>query len=76
VERALVCVFGAHGQLVVAILLVLLTTFQTWWWLGPGGPPSKTAIFVVSMEALYFAAFAIAASAFAVMWLDKRTPGA
>lgn len=68
------CVFGAYGQLVVAGLLVLTTTAQTWWWLGPHAPPSKTAIFVVSMEALYFSAYAIAATALAVLWLDKRTP--
>lgn len=73
-KRLAVCVFGAYGQLVVAGLLFVLTTVQTWYWLGPASPPSKTAIFVVSMEALYFTSYAIAATALAVLWLDKRTP--
>lgn len=68
--------FGAHAQACVGILLAVLTTVQTWWWLGPGGPPSKTAIFIVSMEALYFAAYGIIGAALAVIWLDKRTPDA
>lgn len=68
--------FGATAQAVVGVFLVVITTAQTVWWLAIRPPPSKTAIFIVSMEALYFAAYGIIATALAVLWLNERTPDA
>lgn len=75
-SRCLHLVFGAPAQVVVGLLMVAATTAQTVYWLSLAAPPSKTAIFIVSMEALYFAAYAVIATALAVMWLNERTPDA
>lgn len=65
------CMFGAVAQVCVGVALVALTTVElvAWW------RPNLQQLFIVSMEALYFAAYAIMATGFAVLWLDKRTPG-
>lgn len=65
--------FGAHAQVVVGCFLVVLTAVQTFYWLVIT-PPTVKAVFIVSMEALFFAAYAIIATGLAVIWLDKRTP--
>jgi hypothetical protein len=75
VERALVCVFGAYGQVVVGALMVTFTIAQTLYW-EYVTPPSLNVIFLVSMEALVFAGYAVIATGLAVLWLDKRTPSA
>lgn len=67
------CLFGAIAQIVVGILMLLLTTVQTIYWLTIS-PPTVRAVFVVSMEALYFAAYSVIAVGISVIWLNKRTP--
>lgn len=65
--------FGAAAQVVVGILMILVTSFQTFWWMVIS-PPTVKAVFVVSMEALYFAAYSVIAVGMSVIWLNKRTP--
>lgn len=62
--------FGARAQVVVGALLIIVTTAELilWW------HPNLQQLFIVSMQALYFAAYAIIATGLAVLWLDKRTP--
>jgi hypothetical protein len=72
-NRLIELIFGAWGQVTVGMLLVLLTTVETVYWLEIT-PPTVKAVFIVSMEALYFSAYAIMATGLAVLWLDKRTP--
>lgn len=67
--------FGAVAQVVVGIVLFLATIVQTVYWLWIE-PPTVRAVFIVSMEALAFAAYSIVATGLAVIWLDKRTPTA
>lgn len=55
--------FGAKGQIVVGIFFLLITGLQTMWWLWLSPPPTATAIFIVSMEALAFAAYGIISGA-------------
>lgn len=64
--------FGAWAQVIVGALMVALTTIELviWW------TPNLRQIFILSIEALYFAAYAIAATGLAVLWLDERTPNA
>lgn len=54
-------VFGAASQVVVGVTLVIVTTMQTVYWLLIS-PPTVRAVFIVSMEALYFAAYAVIAT--------------
>lgn len=69
--RVVMVMFGAFAQVIVGMMLVALTTYELIiWWV-----PNLHQIFIVSMEALYFAAYAIIATGLAVLWLDKRTPG-
>lgn len=49
-------IFGAYGQLAVGILLMAATITETVWWLWFSVPTTKV-VFIVSMEALAFAAF-------------------
>lgn len=51
-------IFGAKAQVVVGILFVVATAFQAVWW-GFVSKPSTTAIFWLSIEALFFAAYAV-----------------
>lgn len=67
--------FGAWAQVVVGAALFLVTVIQTVYWLVIT-PPTVQAVFIVSMEALGFAAYSIAATGLAIIWLDKRTPNA
>ena len=52
-------IFGAAGQMVVGVLMVVATVAQTVYWLKINPPPGDTAIFIVSMEALLFAAYGV-----------------
>jgi hypothetical protein len=54
-------IFGAHGQIVVGVIFLAATVAQTIYWLAIT-PPTVKAIFIVSMEALGFAAYAIIAT--------------
>jgi hypothetical protein len=72
-RSAVLVAFGAYGQVVMGALLVVLTTTETVYWTLVT-PPTVRTVFLVSMEALYFAAYAIIATGLAVIWLDKRTP--
>lgn len=67
------CAFGAVGQVIVGALLLAATAAQTVYWLWVA-PPTVKVVFIVSMEALAFSAYAIIATGLAVMWLDERTP--
>lgn len=69
------CAFGAVGQVVVGVLLAAATVAQTVYWEFVT-PPTVNVVFIVSMEALLFAAYSIIAVGLAVIWLDKRTPDA
>jgi hypothetical protein len=60
-NRYLQMFFGGRAQVVVGVLLIIATTFQTFWWLVVT-PPTVAAVFIVSMEALYFAAYGIIAT--------------
>jgi membrane protein implicated in regulation of membrane protease activity len=60
--RALRIAFGAHGQLVVGALMVVVTAFQAWLW-GIASTPGSAAIFWLSVEALFFAAYGVFATA-------------
>lgn len=66
-------VFGAYGQVFVGAIMVVATILQTVYWLAIE-PPTVRAVFIVSMEALLFAGYAVMATGFAVIWLNKRTP--
>lgn len=74
-KRTLHTVFGAVAQVIVGVLLLAATATQTIYWLWIT-PPNVKAVFIVSMEALAFASYAIIATGFAVIWLDDRTPDA
>lgn len=74
-SRFLEYAFSAVAQIVVGVMMVLLTTIQTVYWLFVEKPTTK-AVFIVSMEALYFAAYGVVATALSVIWLNKRTPDA
>lgn len=74
-KRCAELAFGAYGQIVVGALMVLATALQTTYWLVIS-PPTVRAVFIVSMEALFFAGYAVIATGLAVLWLDKRTPSA
>ena len=54
-------IFGARGQIVVGAGFLAATLAQTVYWLVIT-PPTVKAIFIVSMEALAFAAYAIIAT--------------
>lgn len=71
--RFLEVCFGAIGQIIVGVLMVLVTSLQTVYWLLIE-PPTVRAVFIVSMEALYFAAYSVVAVGLSVIWLNKRTP--
>jgi hypothetical protein len=73
--RVLICVFGAYGQVVVGALMVTFTIAETLYW-EYVTPPTLNVVFLVSMEALLFAGYAVVATGLAVLWLNKRTPDA
>jgi hypothetical protein len=75
VRKTVGCLFGATAQVVVGCLMVLATTLQTIWW-SAFRPPTVRAVFLVSMEALYFAAYSVIAVGMSVIWLNNRTPDA
>lgn len=54
-------IFGARAQVAVGVMLFLATVAQTVWWLFIH-PPTVRAVFIVSMEALAFAAYGIVAT--------------
>lgn len=54
-------VFGAKAQVVLGAVLFVVTAAQTFWWLVVT-PPTVRAVFIVSMEALFFAAYGIIAT--------------
>lgn len=58
---ALGVVFGAKAQVVVGALFVAATAFQAVWW-GVVSHPSTEAIFWLSVEALFFAAYGVMAT--------------
>lgn len=53
--------FGAKAQVVVGVLMLLATGVQTAYWLVIT-PPTVLALFLVSMEALAFAGYAVVAT--------------
>lgn len=53
--------FGAAAQIIVGVLCVIATVVQTVYWLAIT-PPTVMAVFLVSMEALFFAAYGIIAT--------------
>jgi hypothetical protein len=55
-------VFGAKAQIVVGALFLAATVAQTVYWETGGRRPDAQAIFLVSMEALAFASYAIIAT--------------
>lgn len=67
--------FGAVAQVIVGVFCFLITAGQTVYWLAIT-PPTVKAVFIVSMEALFFASYGIVATGLAVIWLDGRTPDA
>lgn len=54
-------VFGARAQVVVGAAFVVATAFQAVWW-GAVSRPSTEAIFWLSVEALFFAAYGVMAT--------------
>ena len=60
-KRVALTVFGGHGQVVVGVLFCAITVFQAWLW-GIRAKPGSTAIFWLSIEALFFAAYAVVAT--------------
>lgn len=65
--------FGAVAQVCVGVLCFLVTLAQTIYWLTVT-PPDVKAVFIVSMEALFFASYGIVATGLSVIWLNARTP--
>jgi hypothetical protein len=53
--------FGAKAQVVVGLVFVGLTVLQAWLW-GIHETPSAKAIFWLSIEALFFASYAVIAT--------------
>lgn len=53
--------FGARAQIVVGSLFVVATAFQAVWW-GFVTRPTIDALFWLSIEALFFAAYAVVAT--------------
>ncbi len=53
--------FGAKAQVVVGILMAVLTAVQTFYWTVMT-PPTVAAVFLVSMEALFFTAYGVVAT--------------
>jgi hypothetical protein len=58
---ALRLLFGAKAKVVVGVVFVALTVFQAWLW-GIQETPSAKAIFWLSIEALFFASYAVIAT--------------
>jgi hypothetical protein len=54
-------IFGAHAQVAVGTFFLLLTVAQSVYWLAIT-PATTQAVFIVSMEALAFAAYGIIAT--------------
>lgn len=50
--------FCGRAQVIVGCLFLAATAVQSWYWLIVS-KPNATAIFIVSMEALAFAAYAV-----------------
>jgi len=53
--------FGAKAQVVMGILMAVLTAVQTFYWTVIT-PPTISAVFLVSMEALFFTAYGVIAT--------------
>jgi membrane protein implicated in regulation of membrane protease activity len=60
-RRALHITFGAHAQVAAGVLFLVLTAAQTIYWLAITAATTK-AVFIVSMEALAFAAYGVIAT--------------
>jgi hypothetical protein len=60
-QRALQVIFGAHAQVAAGVLFLALTVLQTVYWLVIT-PATTKAVFIVSMEALAFAAYGVIAT--------------
>ena len=54
-------VFGAKAQVVVGIVMVLVTAVQVVYWTVLT-PPTVMAVFLVSMEALFFTGYGVIAT--------------
>lgn len=54
-------IFGAKAQVVVGVLMLVATGVQSAYWLLIT-PPTVMAVFLVSMEALAFAGYAVVAT--------------
>lgn len=50
--------FGAKAQVVVGVLMILATAIQTVYWTVIT-PPTVMAVFLVSMEALFFSGYGV-----------------
>lgn len=70
ISRCVVLVFGGWGQISVGILLLALTAAETAYWTLIT-PPTVKALFVISMEALFFAAYAIIATGIALLATER-----
>lgn len=53
--------FGAHAQVATGVLFLVLTAVQSFYWLVIT-PATTKAVFIVSMEALGFAAYGVIAT--------------
>jgi hypothetical protein len=53
--------FGAHAQVIMGILMILATAVQTVYWTAIT-PPTVMAVFLVSMEALFFSGYGVMAT--------------
>lgn len=53
--------FGAKAQVVMGILMIVATGIQTFYWTAIT-PPTVMAVFLVSMEALFFAGYGVMAT--------------
>jgi hypothetical protein len=53
--------FGAKAQVIMGILMILATAVQTVYWTVIT-PPTVMAVFLVSMEALFFSGYGVMAT--------------
>jgi len=60
-KNVLNILFGAKAQVVVGCIFIIVTIIQTIYWLVIT-PPTVKAVFIVSMEALFFAGYAVVAT--------------
>jgi hypothetical protein len=60
-KKILNALFGAKAQVIVGVIFLIVTAIQTYYWLVVT-PPTVKAVFIVSMEALFFAGYAVVAT--------------